>query len=255
MLSRVGENPVPTNNPVISHQIHRLNPALATGISLWLSAALLPAAVYSGVVDIAIPTSYNGVYLNLGTGGTSEPGNDPDSILTDTYTIGYSAPAEWDVNFFFGGIGIAYSPTFRPFVDDTVGNRSQILNVATETVISTEAAARSVGVGSGAYGGSGRPNGSTQESHFDIPDLDSDPRYSAFTPGQVSYIAFVLNPGPGEQYGWMEVTLTNNGTPGTIHRWAYSDDVNFEVGQIPEPGSLMLWLLAATTLLRRRRRR
>ena len=220
-----------------------------------LSASLAPAAViYSGVVDIAVPTTFNGVYLNIGTGGNSEPSNDPDAVLSDSYTIGYTAPADWDVNFFFGGIGIAYSPTFRPFVDDPVGNLSQILNVAPGTVISTEAAARTVGIGSGAFGGSGRSNGSSGESHFDVPDLNSDPRYSAFTPGEVSYLAFVLNPGPGEQFGWMEVTLTNDGTLGMIHRWAFSDDVNFEVGMIPEPGALVLCCLTGVALLGRRKR-
>jgi hypothetical protein len=209
-----------------------------------------PAAVtYSGPLAIPIPTNFAGIYLDIGT-GTTEPPNDPDLVLSDSYTIGYSEPATWDVNFFFGGIGIAYTTTFQPFVDDTVSNFSQIIKVAENTVISTEAAART-GIGSPSYGGSGRSNGSSAESHFDIPSIDANPFYSGFTPGAQGYMAFVLNPGGGEQYGWMSVTLTNDGTPGTIHGWAYSDEANFEVGQIPEPSTAMLLLVAVTGLLRR----
>lgn len=213
------------------------------------------AVISSGLVDIPIQSTFAGTYLDIGTGGTSEPTNGPDGVAVDSYTIGYTEPATWDVNFFLGGVGVTYSPTFQPFVDDAVGNRSQILNVAEGTVISTEAATRTLGgeVADDVYGGSGRSNGATGSSHFDTPTVDLNPAYSAFTPGVQGYIVFVLNPGVGEQYGWMSVTLTNDGTTGTIHEWAYSDDLNFEVGRIPEPSTLaLLGAAAALGLLRRR---
>jgi hypothetical protein len=47
------------------------------------------AIIYSGLQNIAIPTTFDGIYLDVDTGATS------------TSTIG-----GWDVNFFFGGIGI-----------------------------------------------------------------------------------------------------------------------------------------------------
>ena len=223
---------------------------LLAAAPLLVVGAVQAAVTYSGVVDIPIATSFNGVYLDIATAGTSTPPADPDGVDPDRYTIGYSQPTDWDVNFFFGGIGIAYSDTFQPFVDDTVSNRSQILNVVTGTVIESEAAARTLGINS--YGGSGRSNGGTGESHFDTPDLDG-PTYSAFSPGSEGYIAFVLNPGGSEQYGWMRVTLENDGSAGTIHDWAYSDDITFTVGQVPEPGSLILVLLGSFGLFRRRR--
>jgi hypothetical protein len=151
------------------------------------------------------------------------------------------------VNFFFGGMGIAYSPTFQPFVDSTVSNRSQVLNVAPDTVISSEAGSRTLAeeVADAVYGGSGRSNGSPGSSHFDIPSVNADPLYSGFVSGVSGYIAFVLNPGTGEHFGWMRVTLKNDGTPGIIHEWAYSDQSSFQVAQIPEPAAAGMVLLAA----------
>ena len=234
----------------ISHWLSRL-PLAAVGALLLSTTA--PAAViyYSGIVDIPIPTTFNGVYLDIATQVDSTPSNESPSVQTDSYTVGYNQPSSWDVNFFFGGIGIAYSDTFQPFVDDTVSNRSQILNVALGTVIIDEAVSRTLGTA--AFGGSGRSNQSTGESHFDIPDLDSDPAYSAFTPGVEGYIAFVLNPGIEEFYGWLRVTLKNDGTVGTIHDWAYSSDENFTVGQVPEPAAALLGGIGLLLLLRRRR--
>ena len=221
-----------------------------------------PAAVtYSGLLNIPIPTSFNGVYLDLSVDPPdSTPSNEPDAVALDSYRIGYNEPASWDVNFFFGGIGIAYSDTFQPFVDSPVDNRSRILNVAYGTVIEAESASRTLGVN--AFGGSGKSNGGSGESHFEVPSV-AGPVYSAFTPGtsssgQQGYIAFTLATGSGTQYGWMRVTLDNDGTNnggnfGTIHDWAYSDETTFTVGAIPEPGAFALALLGATGLLRRRR--
>jgi hypothetical protein len=234
----------------IPHWISRL-PLAVVGTLLLATSA--PAAViyYSGVVNIPIPTTFNGVYLDIAAQTSATPPNESSSIQTDSYTVGYNQPSSWDVNFFFGGIGIAYSDTFQPFVDDTVGNRSQILNVAMGTVIVDEANSRTLATA--AFGGSGRSNQSSGDSHFDTPTLDADPAYSAFTPGVEGYIAFVLNPGVNEFYGWLRVTLKNNGTVGTIHDWAYSSDAGFTVGLIPEPRAALLGGLGMLMLLRRRR--
>jgi hypothetical protein len=237
----------------IPHWLSKLPPRVVGPLLLATSA---PAAViYSGVVDIPIPTTFNGVYLDLAASPTiTTPPNGPPVIATDAYTVGYNQPAGWDVNFFFGGIGIAYSDTFQPFVDDPVGKRSQILNVTMGTVIVTEATSRTLTTA--AFGGSGRSNQSSGDSHFDTPVLDADPAYAAFTPGEQGYIAFVLNPGANEVYGWLRVTLDYNladGSQGMVHDWAYSDEAGFTVGQIPEPGAALLGGLGLLMLLRRRR--
>ena len=87
----------------------------------------------------------------------------------------------WDVNFFFSGIAVAYSSDFQPFVDSDPGVTylSQILNVAPGTTINASTASGQVlGVpGDGvSYGGSGSP-----ENHFDTPGVNAtNPEYSAW---------------------------------------------------------------------------
>ena len=218
------------------------------------------AVTYSGIQDINVTNDFDGVYLNIGSGSPTFPGPS-DGVGTDTYTIGYTEPADWDINIFFGGIGIAYSDTFSPFVDGTnldpndISAGSQILNVAFGTDIQAAAATRALAVDS--FGGSGTPEGIPGESHFNTPDLDGS-TYSAFTPGGSGYIAFVIDIGGSDQYGWMRVTLNDDGSVGTIHEWAYSDEAGFTVGMttspIPEPSSLLMVLLASLGLLRRSRR-
>ena len=80
------------------------------------------------------------------------------------------------------------------------------------------------------------------------------PAANQFASGSQStgYIAFVLNPGPGELYGWIQVSLSDDGSTGLIHDWAYADTL-IEVGQIPEPGSVVLLACGTLALLRRRR--
>lgn len=73
-----------------------------------------------------------------------------------------------------------------------------------------------------------------------------------FTSGVEGYIAFVLDPESTPQYGWIRVTLADDGTPGVIHDWAYSDEP-LAVG-VPEPGATVLLALGACGLAARRRR-
>ena len=222
-----------------------------------LSCSLAKGAItYSGTA-INVTSDFNGVYLNIGSGAPTLPPGDPDGVGTDTYTISYTQPADWDINIFFGGAGIAYSDTFSPFVDgtDAAGNGitagSQLLNVAFGTDIQAAATARALSIGT--FGGSGTPMGIPGESHFNTPDI-TDPAYSAFTRNTSGYIAFVVDTIAGDQYGWMRVTLNDDGNIGVIHEWAYSNDAGFTVGQIPEPSSLLMILLASLGLLRRSRR-
>lgn len=225
-------------------------------LGLFLLGKAKGAVVYSGEANISVTADFNGVYLNIASGAPTTPPDDPDGVAADTYTVGYTEPADWDINIFFGGVGIAYSDTFSPFVDGTssdpndINGGSQILNVALGTDIQAAAANRALATTS--FGGSGRPEGGSGESHFDVPDLDGA-TYSAFTPGAEGYIAYVIDIGGADQYGWMRVTLNDDGSVGTIHEWAYSDEVGFQVGQIPEPSTLVLLLLGSLGLLRRKR--
>ena len=91
----------------------RFKTALAGFGALLVSLAASPAAVvYSGLLGpgqagLAIPTTFNGIYIDLESSGTAAPANDPDAAGANSYTTGYTQPTNWDINFFFGGVGIA----------------------------------------------------------------------------------------------------------------------------------------------------
>lgn len=79
--------------------------------------------------------------------------------------------------------------------------------------------------------------------------------------GQRAFVGFVLQAGSfpaGSQpavpiYGWMNVTLNDNGDPGIIHGWAW-DPTGSNV-TIPEPGTAVLVVFSLCGILLSRRRR
>lgn len=73
--------------------------------------------IYSNLQDIAIPATFDGLYLNVETGAWNTPSN-----------LG-AGVAGWDVNPFSGGKAFANSPDFQPVRSGT-GSSSPILNLA-----------------------------------------------------------------------------------------------------------------------------
>jgi hypothetical protein len=72
------------------------------------------------------------------------------------------------------------------------------------------------------------------------------------TSGTDGHLGFVLDQAPPVvKYGWIHVTLNDNGDSGLIHDWAISDS-QIQVGQIPEPGALVLLAFGCMVLRRRR---
>src|SRR5205823_53427 len=53
--------------------------------------------IYSGFQNIAIPTGFTGVYINIDNGSTA-----------------FAQFTGWDINPFFGGVGVGNSPAFQP---------------------------------------------------------------------------------------------------------------------------------------------
>lgn len=207
---------------------------IALALTLACSCVSAPGALtYSGVVNIPIPTTFEGVYLNLDSGDSSTGDSSSGTADANSFTVGAMPVSGWDVNFFFGGIGMAHAASFQPFRDDASDNLSRMLWVAEGTLVDAASVAANT-LTLGGFGGSGQANGSAVgESHFGVgPDF--------FTSGSLGFIAFVLNPDTTPQYGWMKVTLDSGGGPGVIHEWAYSSD-SIVVGEvIPEPS--VLWL-------------
>ena len=172
--------------------------------------------------DIPIPVTYAGVTINLETGESSNALAGLDG---------------GDVNFVFGGRGVtndAYQndtvPSWQPVRSGT-GNSDPIVALG----IGTEIGPSSV-VSTG-FGGS--------ESH-----------HGPFVSGTRQYIGFtVVLEDTTLAYGWAEVTLQDDNTPGEVHSWAYEDTgAPIMVGQVPEPGGAFLLLSTLWLPLLHRRR-
>ena len=172
------------------------------------------AVIYSGPQNIPIPTTFDGIYLDLDTGTTST------SVITG-----------WDVNFFFGGLGIGGSAAFQPARIGT-GNMDTVLRFDLYDLIDD-----TLHYSMGETGSS---------DHLDAP--------GNFQDGTEGYLGFrfTKNDLSGPFYGYMRLTLTAN-TPGAlIHDWAWDDTGGFLT--IPEPDRALLIITGILTMSMRRRR-
>ncbi len=193
-----------------------LRGAIAAAVALTAGKASA-AIVYSDIMDIAIPTNLEGVYIDI-DGMTW--GTDPDD-------------AGWDFNPFFGGSVFAYNDMFSAV---SVGTDST--SAAEQLGIAT------VVDGSSVFNTS--PGGSSD--HI-------GPGSNQFTAGVEGYIgfSFTTNDSQGPYYGWMRIVVTANEPGAVVRDWAYQDSGGpIAVGAIPEPSSLLM-LALAPLLLRRRR--
>lgn len=137
--------------------------------------------------DIAIPASFDGVYLN---------------VVTQQHSL--AEFAGWDLNPFFGGLGIANSPGLQPVRLGT-GNEDSIVPLSFGSSINGSLTF------STDYGCSGAEDDS---GHL-------GPGASQFTDGQAAYFGFQLIRNNTVNYGWMQVTLTRDDSTGMIQDWAY----------------------------------
>lgn len=163
----------------------------AAGGLFFLGVETLPAEiVFSGDKNIAIPSNFDGVHINIVNG-----------------LAGSSNLADWDINPFFGGLFIANSPRFQP-VRVGEGQEDAIIRLAGATLVGGALTYSSDWGGSGAEGGGG---------HLGLATLQ-------FAKGQSGYLGFkIVSENAASSYGWMRVTLSENGSNGVIHSWAYEN--------------------------------
>lgn len=183
-----------------------------------LSSSASAAVIYSGLRDILVPFSLDGVYLNLNTGITST-----------------TAPPEWSLNAFFGGEAFGNTAPFQP-VRLTTNPGSAILNLPSNTVVDLS---------------------STIASGFGSSSTHVGLAANQFQNGTEGYLGFAFTPTSATEplYGWMRVVLNNDGNPGLIRDWALeSSGTGISVGAIPEPSSLLVALTGMTLLAFRRKR-
>lgn len=183
------------------------------------------AVIYSGLQNIAIPyggfpVGFDGVYVDLDTGATS------------TSTI-----LGWDVNLFYGGLGLGGSAAWQPARDGTGVMDTVLAYQVNDFIDSSLLYAGSVETGSSDH--VGLAAGQFQE-------------------GVEAYVGFkfTTNASSGPYYGWMRVTLTANNSGGVISDWAYEDSgAGILAGAMaPEPGRMMLMMIGLCTARMRRRR-
>lgn len=164
-------------------------PRAAIGLGIALAAqAAAPiasgAVLFYGLQNIAIPTDFSGVYLDIETGVTNS------AVFTG-----------WDINPFFGGVGISNSATFQPARSGTA-NDASIVALSAGTLIGGNL------LFSSGEGGS--------EGHL-------GPALNQFPIGQDGYLGFrfTTNGGAGPFYGWMRILQTANTSGAVIKEWAY----------------------------------
>jgi autotransporter-associated beta strand protein len=155
-------------------------------LALAAARSVEAAIIYSGLQELAIPTGFDGVYLDIDTGVTSS-----------------TEFAGWDINPFFGGVGVANSPSWQPARVGT-GNEDSILRLGLGEIVSNSR------LYSTDYGGS--------DSHLGI----STEQFGIGEEGYVGF-SFTTNGGAGLYYGWMRVVFTANAGGAMIQDWAYED--------------------------------
>ena len=201
-------------------------------LSLIAAAISVPAQAaitYSGAgQNVTIPIDFDGVFINF-----------TDPLDATAYTTSTSDPGagNWDINAFFGGSAIGSSSSFEVSTDDG-GINSTLMNLTTSDIVGD---------------GSGLGEIFVAASSGSTDHMGGGP--NQFANGVQGYIGFRIDDGAsGFYYGWMRVTLNDDGSSGTIHDWAWeTSGTSIQVGAIPEPSAFLLGSLGALLLLRRRR--
>ena len=157
----------------------------AIAVAVALSAPFTRATViYRGLQNIAIPTNFEGVYLNIDNGATS----------AGEFT-------GWDINPFFGGVGVGNSASFQP-ARIGAGNEAAIQALGFGALVGGNLTFSSGRGGSSSHLGNG---------------------VNQFGIGQEKYLGFRFSTdgNAGPFYGWMRVVFTANLSGGILKDWAY----------------------------------
>jgi hypothetical protein len=188
------------------------SPRLVGVIAVTLALPVPADVIYSNLQDIAIPTTYDGVYLNVGNGTWN----------TDMF----SPVAGWNINPYFGGLVLFNSPGFQPVRSGT-GNVDAVLNLPAGTSVSGSSAFSTFVQGPNG-GNPGGPGYGGSETHL-------GGGAGQFTAGEEGYIGFKPN---GTDYGWMRVVFTNNTGGALIKDWAYqTGGSSIATGNVLQSGS------------------
>ncbi|MBX3378042.1 MAG: PEP-CTERM sorting domain-containing protein [Phycisphaeraceae bacterium] len=210
---------------------HFVAVAAAAGAAAMGAAQKADAAiVYSGVVNIPIASSTNGLYLNVVTGVINEPGN----------TTGATVPG-WDIN--------PWSSTALNFFNPA----APAGGVYVQRVGGGGTANLPVGEIIGAAPSGGRLYGASTAA-----TTGNDPFVLNSADNIVGFRFQNEANGNATHYGWFRVSLstTLSAQPRLLVEYAYEDVAGADIaaGAIPAPGSLALLALGAVGVAGRRRK-
>lgn len=180
---------------------YRLRTLSTAAVFLLASSCLLRADVfYSGLQNIAVPTNFDGIYLNLDTGVTT-------------------AASAWDINAVFGGARVYNSDSFQPARVGT-GNENPIIALpAGATVGSSLMYATGFGASDGHLGTGANQFQPGQEAYLGF--------------------SFKTDANSGPHYGWMRVVFTANEPGGLIKDWGYETGVTGAAPQSITTGNIL----------------
>lgn len=209
---------------------NRLDAHFASAAAVALGVAVLGAApdadaavVWSGIVNINIPSTSDGVYVNLVTGQSATSG---------------SAVAGWHINpFGTNSMGFFGAPGTE-FIRAGGSSATLVDNLSYLTTVGPTAAS-AFGLG----------NTGVESTGSTAMILNSSENLIGFR--------FLNSSTGGTHYGWMRIQFTGTSfsQPRAIVEYAYENaaGVGIDAGAIPAPGALAL-LAAAGFIVRRRRR-
>jgi hypothetical protein len=208
-----------------------ISSAVKTAVSLALGTTALlasqvshAAVVYSGTVNLAIPNTLNGLYLNVLTGANNLPGS----------TAGSTVPG-WDIN---------------PY-----GTTSLSLFSATPTASSGYVSTTGVTPATNLTLGTSISAASTFITAVNTPapagwNLNSSNNYVGFR--------FLNETGSTVHYGWFQLAIGADTLTRTLVSYAYESTPGAAIlaGVVPEPGTYgLMGLGIAGVLLAARRRK
>lgn len=193
--------------------------ALAIGAGALFAASTAHAVVVtSGIVNLAIPATTNGLYVNVVTGANNLPAGG----------TGTTVPG-WDINPWNAtGLGF-FSPTSPAGGAYVLSGASTVGNLAAGSLV-----------------GAGSTFGSGVSTNIAQWNLNSSNNYFGFR--------FTNEAGGTLHYGWAQLEIGSTITSRTLVQYAFESTPNTAITVVPEPGTYLMMGLGLAGLLAARRR-